>query len=183
MRRGCNILLLLTLIVLLYKTKFMSKFKFYDFLNISPHFQLRWNIGQGSKKKRVLCWSIYILVYEKYSTWGGLFLRPCWPAPWPAARRRASLAAGFCTGKTQVVFTPLTFTSNLATALPRGPDSVRDDLNFIFLFRIRSYSIRHVSYIPLSEKLPVFKNVRFRLNLKSGQLVNCLISKEEDTVS
>ena len=82
-RRGGNISVDLSLLVLLYNANFMNKPKCKDFFILktknnsmtlqiflkstkSPHFPLRGNVGQLSERKRVLCWSIYVhtlLVY------------------------------------------------------------------------------------------------------------------------
>ena len=70
----------LSLFVLIYITNFINQLKFNDFLKTksdiffigcthfvqsikSPHFPLRGKFGQPSKRKRVLCWSIYIINY------------------------------------------------------------------------------------------------------------------------
>ena len=72
----------LFLFVLVYNTNFMNKHKFNDFdkklkrklfndcsffiSTKSPHFQLRGTVDQLRKRKRVICWSTYII---RLCTW------------------------------------------------------------------------------------------------------------------
>ena len=70
-RRGGNISVDLSLVVLLYNTNFLNKLKFNDFLKLKTEnnsliVQIFFNIHSPptfrslSKRKRGLCWSIYI---------------------------------------------------------------------------------------------------------------------------
>ena len=81
-RRGGNNSVDFSFFILLFNTKFMKKCKFYVFLyknknnNFdctnslysakSPHVPLEEEMGQLSKKKRAICWSIFLFVYVCY---------------------------------------------------------------------------------------------------------------------
>ena len=97
-RRGGNISVDLSLFALLYNTNVKNKLKFNDqnnylqnnsltaktIFNLQNHpFLLRGKVGQPFKRKRVLCWSIYIISWCSLTTvWAGpsiaqaLFIAP-----------------------------------------------------------------------------------------------------------
>ena len=101
-RRGGQMSVDLSLFVILYTTNFINKLKVNDFLKLEtkiidwlykffkstkpPHFPLRGQVGQISKRKRVLCWSIYSisLVYDYTVPWDTgivqymLYCTECW---------------------------------------------------------------------------------------------------------